>query len=388
MKTTTLLCILAAACSVSMASPVSMARDIFLPWARAGDSCVGRCGQTGVDNTATCQCNPSCQTYGDCCTDFLPTCNTCVGRCNAAYDKQWPCQCNDLCTPNNNCCPDYSPICLGGTTAATTAKPGTVTDQELKDLSLSLHAADVNGAPDAVVNLQGSTTSGSQVDNAPLPLFTSVPDAALTGPTVTALFALYDNYVADVAANEDHNAQEQGEEEAFLDEVFATDVTKMAFDFLAAKGYFSDISQLRNYYRTIWFGLYSRATGYVGSSGFEHVYLGELKSGISGLHSWYRYYLEEKAGRMQYLGYINKILMGDNTLVEMPMLWTGIYKSISSVNVGGSPELELALATTCFLIRPNALCPVMGLNGLKYSYQTYTLAYNGNTYVGSAYPTL
>ena len=72
----------------------------------------------------------------------------------------------------------------------------------------------------------------------------------------------------------------------------------------------ADINALKEYYRTIWFGLYSRASGSVGSSGFEHVYLGELKNGISGFHSWHRYYWEELAGKMNYLGYINIVEYG------------------------------------------------------------------------------
>ncbi|XP_059353414.1 uridylate-specific endoribonuclease-like [Daphnia carinata] len=78
------------------------------------DSCVGRCGIAGTDSTKPCQCNPSCQTYNDCCADFLPTCNTCNGRCTAGYDTKWPCQCNSQCTSYGNCCPDYSALCFAG----------------------------------------------------------------------------------------------------------------------------------------------------------------------------------------------------------------------------------------------------------------------------------
>ena len=74
-------------------------------------------------------------------------------------------------------------------------------------------------------------------------------------------------------------------------------------------------------------------------------------------------------------------------MIEMPMSWNGLYKAISSISVSGSPEIELALATVCFLARPNAKCPLSGSDGTAYAYQTYTLTYNGNTYVGSAYPT-
>lgn len=69
------------------------------------------------------------------------------------------------------------------------------------------------------------------------------------------------------------------------------------------------------------------------------------------------------------------------------MSWDGIYKPISSISVSASPEIDLALATVCFLARPNAKCHLSGADGTAYAYQTYTQAYNSKTYVGSAYPT-
>lgn len=57
-------------------------------------------------------------------------------------------------------------------------------------------------------------------------------------PTVAMLVNLYNNYIADVGANEDRSPTEVAEEEAFLDAVFATNVTKMAHAFLVSKGNF------------------------------------------------------------------------------------------------------------------------------------------------------
>ena len=75
-------------------------------------------------------------------------------------------------------------------------------------------------------------------------------------------------------------------------------------------------------------------------------------------------------------------------MIEMPMRWEGIYKSISSIAIASSPELDVALATVCFLARPDKKCPLAGADGSPYAYQTYTLTQNGVTYVGSAYPTI
>ena len=72
----------------------------------------------------------------------------------------------------------------------------------------------------------------------------------------------------------------------------------------------------------------------------------------------------------------------------MPMSWHGIYKPISSISVAGSPELELALSTICFLARPNKKCKLEGANGTPYKYQTFVMKYKGVEYVGTAYPTI
>ena len=77
----------------------------------------------------------------------------------------------------------------------------------------------------------------------------------------------------------------------------------------------------------------------------------------------------------------------ESSAIDLPMSWNGLYKSISSISVSGSPEIELALATVCFLARPNVKCPLYGANGTPYAYQTYTLTYYGKNYVGSAYAT-
>ena len=63
--------------------------------------------------------------------------------------------------------------------------------------------------------------------------------------------------------------------------------------------------------KLIWFTMYSRGGGKVGSSAFEHVFLGELKRGeISGLHNWIFFANEEGQKNADYLGYIRKLELG------------------------------------------------------------------------------
>ena len=276
-------------------------------------------------------------------------------------------------------------------------------------------------------------------------LFKNVSSELLNRPTYATMLNLYNNYVAAAQTAETVTAQEIAEENTFMNAVFNTDVMRKTYQFLRARGKISQcklqpfvfsistFSELRRSWgvnnlkwnrsfageitgskadfkrqvKELWFGMYSRAKGKLGSSGFEHVFLGELKDGISGLHSWLRYYLEEKSGSMNYLGYIRTRSIGrvksatcncflkfdydifslQNTLIEMPVSWRGEYKAFNSISVGASPELEMALYTICFLTRPNGSCPVEA-NGVRYRIQSFTSNYNGKRFIGTTYPSL
>lgn len=62
--------------------------------------------------------------------------------------------------------------------------------------------------------------------------------------------------------------------------------------------------------------MYSRAPGKIGSSGFEHVFMNEIKNNsIGGLHNWVWFYHKEgQTGTMHdidYKGYMKSELLGD-----------------------------------------------------------------------------
>lgn len=82
--------------------------------------------------------------------------------------------------------------------------------------------------------------------------------------------------------------------------------------------------------KTIWFTMYSRGHGKIGSSAFEHVFLGELKnnSAVSGLHNWVYYYFKEaQTGTehpIDYKGYLNSILLGDVSQTNLTIV---VYSS-------------------------------------------------------------
>lgn len=73
-----------------------------------------------------------------------------------------------------------------------------------------------------------------------------------------------------------------------------------------------DTSEFKNLLREIWFNMYSRQRGQLGSSGFEHVFLGELKNNqVSGFHNWLFFSEEEMKGGVDYLGYMKKVDLND-----------------------------------------------------------------------------
>jgi poly(U)-specific endoribonuclease len=66
------------------------------------------------------------------------------------------------------------------------------------------------------------------------------------------------------------------------------------------------MNDFRNVIYDCWFAPYRRVKNN-DSSGFEHVFVGEEKNGkITGLHNWIQYYIEEKKGNIDYLGWVGK----------------------------------------------------------------------------------
>ncbi len=66
------------------------------------------------------------------------------------------------------------------------------------------------------------------------------------------------------------------------------------------------MNDFQNVVYDCWFAPYRRVTNN-DSSGFEHVFVGEEKDGkITGLHNWIQYYIEEKKGNIDYLGWVGQ----------------------------------------------------------------------------------
>ncbi|PSN50777.1 Poly(U)-specific endoribonuclease [Blattella germanica] len=263
-----------------------------------------------------------------------------------------------------------------------------VTDKELQAFTEELLKKDVNNAAQYIrINYQGRTKSNSAKDEAPEPLVV-VNSRALQIPTISKLRHLYDNYIHDAAVNEHVTAAERAEENNFLDAVMTTSVMKYTMHFLADKGIVNrDPKVQKDLLKQIWFNMYSRGGGKVGSSAFEHVFLGELKRGeISGMHNWIYFASEEAQRQADYLGYIRKLdLGGKGAILKLHYKWSNLVKPVGSMFVGTSPELEMALYTVCFLVRPEEKCQVR-MAGKNFSIRTHTFRYRSKNMIGSAFP--
>lgn len=89
--------------------------------------------------------------------------------------------------------------------------------------------------------------------------------------------------------------------------------------------------------KTVWFNLYSRGQGKIGSSAFEHVFMGETKSeSLTGLHNWIWYYYREHETNqnnvIDYKGYMKSIPLGDVSILSFEINYINIMNIRCSIN--------------------------------------------------------
>lgn len=146
----------------------------------------------------------------------------------------------------------------------------------------------------------------------------TVDAKALEPATIAKMRLLFNNYEQDTTVNEHVTANERKEENEFLDAVMATSVMRQAMLFLQQKGLVSpDPKTHRDLVKELWFTQYSRGMGKIGSSGFEHVFVHEVKNGtIIGFHNWVYVSEEEQAGRFDYKGYMKEQDIGTVSLIS------------------------------------------------------------------------
>ena len=221
-----------------------------------------------------------------------------------------------------------------------------------------------NGSPGqdqagVVLNLQPLVGNDGN-DQAQANLIESVDPRILDRPTIQALVPLLDLYTANPTRGEqgyppEKIAERKSAQRRFLEAVLDTPLMGEAHRFLVQRHAVpSDPGPFLDWLTRIWFGFFG---GTQDLSGFEHVFVGEIEENatgsVRGYHNWVKYYLDQKAGRIDYLGRRAARLTPDG--VSASFAWTapgtqrGYLKNTGSLLIGTSPELELAMGTIAWL---------------------------------------
>jgi len=297
---------------------------------------------------------------------------------------------NDLCDKHDDCCDDYYDVCGGDS-------GDDVTDQDLEQFSEKLFGFERPKALSTIKLNFGSETSKCGPDNSPDRLYNiGDEDGILAIDTIAKLVSLLDNYESDVHAEEEVTEEEQQEEKAFIDAVIKTPEMKEAYNFLTTHKKFEGSNDFSSYVHQIWFGLYDRdgtRRRVLDSSGFEHVFVGEIKHGkVSGQHNWVQQYLLEKDGNLNYKGFLETATYNSPNSTDAFGLtsvydWNDHTKCIGGGLIGTTPELEMALATVCFMTRNGKDCR-LSFNSNVFYYKTFSMRFEGSNLIGTAYPEL
>eukprot|EP00529_Nitzschia_sp_RCC80_P023058 CAMPEP_0113489350 /NCGR_PEP_ID=MMETSP0014_2-20120614/26483_1 /TAXON_ID=2857 /ORGANISM="Nitzschia sp." /LENGTH=476 /DNA_ID=CAMNT_0000383083 /DNA_START=104 /DNA_END=1534 /DNA_ORIENTATION=+ /assembly_acc=CAM_ASM_000159 len=212
------------------------------------------------------------------------------------------------------------------------------------------------------INVQEGKKPFWKEDKAEDPLFSYVDERqAMNRPTYKSFVALLDNYEPNTGEAEHVSSVERREIDKFLSAVLQTAPMQYCHQYLVANCKEMDIPESRSEFQEllykIWFELYRREGRSNDSSGFEHVFVGEIKDGkISGMHNWVQIYLEEKKGNFDYKGYVypksnsDADTNSDDHLLSLQFTWHGVEKFVGTSFIGVSPEFEMALYTLCFLM--------------------------------------
>jgi poly(U)-specific endoribonuclease len=246
------------------------------------------------------------------------------------------------------------------------------TDEEIGVISSQIWAADVNRitGSDVVYDVNANQ------------LYTYVNEARFTG-TFALMLALRDNYTPETGIAESCGQPCTDEVDAFLDAILGTESIQLLHAWLIDQGQASsDVAAFKEELRQYWFMPYTRSSGPLDSSGFEHVFVGEIKNNaVSGMHNWVNFYLEEKDGHWNY-GSIQNTCSPE--VIKFSSTWLGYSKDVTSTFMRASPETEIAIYTLCLLNRIGGNCPVR-LDGTELTLTVWDMTGIPTT-IGSAYP--
>ncbi|KAH9518607.1 hypothetical protein Btru_005759 [Bulinus truncatus] len=244
----------------------------------------------------------------------------------------------------------------------------------LDTISAELWTNDVNRfhSNDFTVNYQTQVTDGTTTDQSSQKFFTHVNDAKLNTGTYKLFIDLLNNYDPARGVSESLSTQESHEDDAFLDAILGTSVMSSLLKYLTCSGIVTNQSDLKSTLKKLWFEFYPRSGNSTipDTCGFEHMMVGEYKDShtVNGFHSWVTFYEKEKAGLVNYFGYVKK---AEPNIVGAAFSWNNHVKTMGSFFIGVSPEFEIAIYSLCFLTSSDRECKIT-LNGSPVTIMTFS----------------
>ncbi|EYB93071.1 hypothetical protein Y032_0186g1063 [Ancylostoma ceylanicum] len=279
-------------------------------------------------------------------------------------------------------------IALEKSSPATT-KASVPNSAKLQDLVNKMRTADVDKAGPNDYKLDwGNKVTGTS-DNSKNGLFVYVNETLYKRPVYANFISVIqknlftpDVCIAEAAMSGFRKSQIQ----LMFDTWTSTQVFNLAFQFLKDNGneYATDMNTFKAFLFTLWFGTYSRCNGTNGSSGFEHVFIGEWRDQIvDGQHSWVRYYNLEKAQKINYHGYYSYVVDLAGTF---QYTWESQLKKIGGFLIGTSPAFDFSLFTVCVLTFPGEAACRYSIDGHPLAVTSYTQPCDVGTCIFTTFP--
>ncbi|VFV30782.1 poly-specific endoribonuclease [Lynx pardinus] len=396
--------------------PLIVAMLCSLAWAGKMESCASRCNEK-FNRDAACQCDRRCPWHGDCCEDYDQLCTVeedpnepepfleleeeteaplCPGLSPASEPLHSTCP-PSLKNHEGRCefsgtqgfdtgarlfhylsCPHLSPC----------PNPDRPSRSSSHPTLLKLHLPQLTAGFQHLLRGQGliCEMGSRQINACKAPK--GKPSTGSSPPTAPSVMSSTSSFKIYLPAS--HPSSMAVTAVSDLDKALASKLVSLLAFYIYCQNRYSSEQEFVSDLKNMWFGLYSRGNGEEDSSGFEHVFSGEVKKGkVTGFHNWIRFYMQEKEGLVDYYSHIYDGPWDSYPdVLAMQFNWDGYYKEVGSAFIGSSPEFEFALYSLCFIARPGKVCQ-LSLGGYPLAIQTYTWdksTYgNGKKYIATAY---
>jgi poly(U)-specific endoribonuclease len=197
---------------------------------------------------------------------------------------------------------------------------------------------------------------------------------------------------------------EEDEIDAFLSAIMETQPMQYCHRYLLEKRATrvtipDDAEGFKKVLEHIWFGFHDRTKNTTKDAGeFEHVFVGERDNNgkVGGMHNWIQIYLQEKYKKVvdgikyNNLDHLENIHFSDDCSMQLESNWKSVEEPECSVLLGTSPEFEMALYTTYFLLKNGSdlVLDKCGLNIINYKRSVITKDGKTDIYVATTYPTI